>query len=247
MSIATAFTVGVALGSTLALLSVAPVRRYMAARNRRRGRLRIAIDMVEVMADALAELLRRYNSTFGARVTAEDLHGRHLEEWVPAIQREAVEAMYNASFFADLPIMQDCVEVVRELSDRHDVLVVTAAMEVPCSFDAKFQWLQRHFPFIPASNIVFCGEKGIVDADYLIDDRPRHFARFQGSPLLFSAPHNAKETRYPRVNSWREVRDYFARLDRRNTGVSLLRQLVVRENAVREVGTRARRLKRESV
>ena len=50
------------------------------------------------------------------------------------------------------------------------------------------------------------------DADYLIDDQPRHFENFRGRPLLFTAPHNALERRYTRVNSWREVRDFFARL-----------------------------------
>ena len=122
--------------------------------------------------------------------------------------------MLDASFFADLALMPDCQDVIRELADRHDVYIVTAAMDVPCSFDAKYQWLQRHFPFIPPSQIVFCGDKGIIDADYLIDDRARHFARFNGRPLLFSAPHNAAETRYPRVGSWAEVRELFARIDR---------------------------------
>lgn len=201
---------------SLVLVSAVAIRRHTAARGGRPRRLRIAIDMDEVMADALAELLRRYNSAYAARVTAAELRGSHLEEWVPPAQREAVEAMYDASFFARLPVMTDCETVVRELAQRHDVFVVTAAMDVPCSFDAKFQWLQRHFPFIPASHIVFCGDKGIIDADYLIDDRARHFARFKGSPLLFSAPHNAGETRYPRVNTWREVRDYFARVERRD-------------------------------
>lgn len=184
-----------------------------------RRRLRIAIDMDEVMADALAEHIRRYNAAFGATLTADQLRGRHLEESVPEIHREAAEAMYDASFFADLEVMPDCQEVVRELAARHDVLIVTAAMDVPCSFDAKFRWLQRHFPFIPASQIVFCGDKGIVDADYLIDDRARHFERFKGHPLLYSAPHNAAETRYPRVSTWQEVREVFARVDGR-TGLA---------------------------
>ena len=91
-------------------------------------------------------------------------------------------------------------------------------MDVPCSFDAKYRWLQRHFPFIPPSQIVFCGDKTIVDADYLIDDRPRHFAKFKGQAVLFSAPHNAGETRYTRVASWKEVRDHFTRLDFHSEG-----------------------------
>jgi 5'(3')-deoxyribonucleotidase len=180
-----------------------------------RRRLRIAIDMDEVMADAVSEHIRRYNAAFGATLTAAQLHGHHLEEWVPRSHRDAAEAMYDASFFADLAVMPDCQDVIRELAARHDVLIVTAAMDVPCSFDAKFRWLERHFPFIPASQIVFCGDKGLIDADYLIDDRARHFERFKGQPLLYSAPHNAAETRYPRVDSWHEVREIFARLDGR--------------------------------
>ena len=175
-------------------------------------RLRIAIDMDEVMADALAEHIRRYNAAFGAAVTADDLQGLHLQDWVPAAHRDALEAMLDSSFFADLAVLPDCQDVVRELADRHDVFVVSAAMDVPSSFDAKFKWLQRHFPFIAPDNIVFCGDKGIIDADYLIDDRPRHFARFKGRPLLFGAPHNAKERRYPRVESWKDVRELFAEI-----------------------------------
>jgi 5'(3')-deoxyribonucleotidase/uncharacterized protein with PQ loop repeat len=202
-------------GASLAIVSAVTVRKTLAARRASTAsrRLRIAIDMDEVMADALGEHLRRYNAAYGASVTPEDLRGRHLEETVPPEQRVAVEALLDASFFADLDVMPDCQEVVRELAARHDVFIVTAAMDVPVSFDAKYQWLQRHFPFIPPMQIVFCGDKSIVDADYLIDDRARHFPKFAGKPLLYSAPHNADETRYPRVNSWKDVREVFARID----------------------------------
>lgn len=175
-------------------------------------RVRIAIDMDEVMADALAEHVRRYNAAFGASLTPSDLRGRHLEECVPPAHRAATEALIDESFFDALAPLPGCQEVVRELSDRHEVYVATAAMEVPCSFNSKLRWLRRHFPFIPLSNIVYCGDKTIIDADYLIDDRARHFTRFRGQPVLFDAPHNCGETRYPRVRSWAEVRDFFAQV-----------------------------------
>jgi len=206
--------------ASLMLVSAVAFRKAAARRaGGVRRRLRIAIDMDEVMADALAEHIRRYNAAFGGTLSAAQLHGRHLEDWAPRVQRDEVEAMYDASFFADLAVMPDCQDVVRELAARHDVFIVTAAMDVPCSFDTKFRWLQRHFPFIPAAQIVFCGDKGIVDADYLIDDRARHFDRFKGKPLLYSAPHNAAETRYPRVSSWQEIREFFARVDGRMKAV----------------------------
>ena len=167
------------------------------------------------MADALGEHLRRYNAMFGCSLTAADVSGRHLEECIPAEHRAAAEAMLDESFFEHLAVMPDCRAVVRELADHHDVFIVSAAMDVPCSFAAKYRWLRHHFPFILPSHIVFCGDKSIVDADYLIDDRSRHFARFKGQPLLFSAPHNAAETRYPRVASWADVREHFLEIDAR--------------------------------
>jgi len=39
-------------------------------------------------------------------------------------------------------------------------------------------------PFIPASNIVFCGDKGIIDANYLINDERDISATF--AALAFS-------------------------------------------------------------
>ena len=231
-------TVAAAAGAVCVALSQLPgflnVRRGGRGRT---GRLRIAIDMDEVMADALGEHLRRYNTIYRAQLTVADLQGRHLEECVPPAHRAAAEAMIDGAFFENLPVLPDCQDVVRELAERYEVFVASAAMDVPCSFDAKYEWLRVHFPFIPPSHIVFCGDKSVVDADYLIDDRARHFARFKGTPLLFSAPHNVGETRYQRVASWKEVRDFFARIEtRRGSRVSLaervsLRRLVNRAEA----------------
>ena len=57
----------------------------------------------------------------------------------------------------------------------------------------KYKWLQQNFPFIPTSQIVFCGDKNIINADVLVDDRSRHFKEFRGTGILFTAPHNAGE------------------------------------------------------
>jgi 5'-nucleotidase len=78
-------------------------------------------------------------------------------------------------------------------------------MDVPYSFDDKFDWLEKHFPLVPPSRIVFCGDKHILNADILIDDRSRHFKQFQGTGILFTAPHNARENAPLRANNWKEV------------------------------------------
>src|ERR1700738_4091440 len=47
----------------------------------------------------------RVNAAFGAQLAIADLRGRHLEDWISPAQRTAVEAMLDASFFADLDVM----------------------------------------------------------------------------------------------------------------------------------------------
>ena len=52
---------------------------------------------------------------------------------------------------------------------------------------------------------MFCGDKNIVDADVLVDDRSRHFKGFRGTGILFTAPHNAGETADLRADNWNDV------------------------------------------
>jgi 5'(3')-deoxyribonucleotidase len=99
--------------------------------------------------------------------------------------------------------------VLEKLQTRYEVFIATAAMEVPSSFNAKFKWLAEHFPFIPASHIVFCGDKGILRGDFLIDDNPRQLRRFQGEGILFSSPANAFVEGFRRVESWLDVERMF--------------------------------------
>lgn len=168
---------------------------------------RIAIDMDETIADALGKHITLYNEAFGATVCRADFNGRRLEHVIPQEHMEAVAAMVEAEgFFADLDVFPGSVDVIRDLTAKYEVYITTSAMEVPTSFTAKYYWLGRHFPFIRPSHIVFCGDKGIIAADYLIDDSPRHFQRFRGEGILFSAPHNRDVTGYRRVETWEDVR-----------------------------------------
>ena len=171
---------------------------------------RIAVDMDEVLADALAEHLTRYNRDHGETITKGHLDGKWLWDVVSADRHERLEGyLRSEDFFEDLPVVEDSQEVLAKLIKQYEIFIATAAMEFPNSFGPKYRWLRRHFPFVPPANFVFCGDKSILRADYLIDDSYRHFERFSGKAILFSAPHNARVTGFRRVSSWREVEDLF--------------------------------------
>jgi 5'(3')-deoxyribonucleotidase len=166
--------------------------------------------MDEVMADAVAEFLRRYKRDFDEQVTEEELEGRRLWEAIRIDRHEALEEYVRTKdFFAVLNVMPDAQRVLRALQDKYEVFIATAAMEVPTSFAAKFNWLGDHFPFIPPSHIVFCGDKSIIRADYLIDDNPRQLQRFGGEGILYTAHHNVNVTGFRRVKNWLDVEKMF--------------------------------------
>ena len=171
---------------------------------------RIAIDMDETIADALGKHITLYNEAFGASVAREDLEGRHLSGVIPPEHYPATSAMvHTTTFFEDLEVFPGAQEVIEALQSRYEVFIASSAMEVPRSLAAKYDWLDRHFPFIPPSHIVFCGDKSVLATDYLIDDSARHFLHFRGEGILFSAPHNRHVTGYRRVESWQDVRRLF--------------------------------------
>ncbi len=179
----------------------------------------IAVDMDEVIADALGEHLARYNRDFPPSpedphfpqpLTRADLHGRRLWQAVPASRHAALDAYFrNEDFFRNLAVMPDAARVLLRLQSRYDIFIASAAMEVPSSFTAKYDWLAEHFPFIPTSHIVFCGDKSILRADFLIDDNTRQLAAFRGEGILFTSPANIHVTTYRRVNNWQEVETLF--------------------------------------
>ena len=171
---------------------------------------RIAIDMDEVIADTLEKFLNVCNTELALNLTKSDLTGRNLWDVIGKEHFPTLKGFVSEQdFFADLDVMPDSQDVIRRLMERYEVFISSAAMEVPTSFAAKFDWLKLHFGFIPASHIVFCGDKSIIDADYLIDDNARHFERFRGEGLLYSAPHNLLVEGYRRVNNWLEVEALF--------------------------------------
>ena len=166
--------------------------------------------MDEVLADALGELIRRYNLEFSESLTLQSVWGHWLYEVLPPSRQDRVMAyLHQEDFFENLEVIADSQRVLERLSRHHEIFIATAAMEFPRSFGPKYRWLERHFPFLSPSHYVFCGDKSILKADYLIDDMPRHLERFDGQGLLFTAAHNARVHGHVRMHSWLQIEKLF--------------------------------------
>jgi len=105
--------------------------------------------------------------------------------------------------------MEDSVEVLKQLNERYEIYIVSAAVEFPNSLKDKHDWLMEHFPFFTWKQLVLCGEKKMIAGDFMIDDHASHLEHFKGKPYLYSAPHNLNENRFTRLHNWLEIATVF--------------------------------------
>jgi 5'-nucleotidase len=103
--------------------------------------------------------------------------------------------------------MDGAQEVVKELNNKYNLYVASAAMEFPNSLKEKHIWLEKNFPYIHWKNMILCGDKSILKGDILIDDHLKNLAVFDGQTILFNALHNQKTEGHQRVKNWKEVAD----------------------------------------
>jgi 5'(3')-deoxyribonucleotidase len=168
---------------------------------------RIAIDMDEVMADTIEKFAILYKRDHNIELNLNEMRGKEVRDALPPDLYNTTRKYVNEpGFFRDIPVMPDSQQVIRELYEKYEVFVVSAAMEFRNSLIDKYDWLAEHFPFIAWQHIMFCGLK-IVNVDIFIDDRSRNFAEFNGRALLYSSPHNLLIDEFERVDNWQQVAD----------------------------------------
>jgi len=171
---------------------------------------RIIIDMDEVIADPMIKMIEWYKQKYNVDVDYEKMIGGSWIKGFPEEHQVMVrQRLYEPGFFRDLPVMENSVEVLKQLNGRYEIYIVSAAVEFPHSLKDKYDWLMEHFPFFTWRQLVLCGEKKMIAGDFMIDDHARHLEHFKGKPYLYSAPHNLNENRFTRLHNWLEIATVF--------------------------------------
>jgi 5'-nucleotidase len=168
---------------------------------------RVLVDMDEVIADTTAGMVKWYKQHFGGDIDYNKmLAGGSLVKGFPEENQAAVrQRLFEPGFFRHLPVMEDSIDVLEQMNKRYEIYIVSAATEFPNSLTDKYNWLMEYYPFFTWKQLVLCGDKKMIQADFMIDDHTRHLQYFRGKPYLFSAPHNLNETAYERLNNWKEA------------------------------------------
>lgn len=105
---------------------------------------RLLVDMDGVLADIYAQLIEFEYQELGIRQSYEKMNGTSEVDTF----KNALEYIFSDGFFRNLPVMEGSIEVMRQLNEKYELFIVSAAMEFPKSLTDKFYWLEEHFPFL---------------------------------------------------------------------------------------------------
>jgi len=171
---------------------------------------RIIIDMDEVIADPMGDMIDWYSKQYEQQVNHDQmLVGSWLKGFPEEHQQLVMDRLLSPGFFRNLPVMKDSVDVIRELNKKYEVFIVSAAMEFPNSLKDKLEWLLEHFSYLTWKQVVLCGDKKLIYGDYMIDDHVKNLKDFVGKKYLYTSAHNLRVTGYDRINNWQEAASIF--------------------------------------
>ena len=103
---------------------------------------RIIIDMDEVIADPMGDMVAWYEEKHGLKVDYDQMKEGSWVRGFPEQHRQLVlERLYSEGFFRNLSVMDDAQDVLKEMNKRYEIFIVSAAVEFPNSLKDKHDWL----------------------------------------------------------------------------------------------------------
>lgn len=175
---------------------------------------RILIDLDDTLNELVTKWLSIYNNEFQDTLCKEDIHSWDIINYLkPEARGKFFNYLREPDFFLDVAVQPNAPEVTKRLAEKYELFVVTSYCPEACL--AKYLWLRKNFPHISADNIVFCRTKGIIRADFMIDDGLHNIEDFlktnpNGVPMIFDAPWNRNVGgKYVRAKDWVEVLEWF--------------------------------------
>jgi len=175
---------------------------------------RILIDLDDTLNRLVTKWLSVYNKEFNDSLCKEDILSWDIVSYVkPEAKDHFFKYVVEPDFFLDMDVQPNAIEVTKKLAENYELFVVTAYSPEACL--SKHRWLRENFPHIPEQNILFCKSKGIIRADFMIDDGLHNIEDFvkanpNGIPIVFDAPWNRNVGgKYVRAKDWQEVWEWF--------------------------------------
>ena len=184
--------------------------------------MRFFVDLDNTVAETSIfeyEMLRNWYPKL-KKINKEDIIFDNLRKYIKHILdldekkiKFLVNEIYsNKWFWENIPVMENSVEVLKNISKKNDIFFATSTFNFGGEekfFEGclvgKLNWIKKNFPFISLKNVIYTDTKYLLKGDYLIEDKPSQLKEFEGKKVLMDFPYNRNTNDFIRVNNWKEI------------------------------------------
>ena len=180
--------------------------------------MRICIDFDHVLVETSKAILKTYNDEFNDNIKYNKGHQWNLTGLIPDKHRKWVLDSFdsNEQIFRNMKPIKDSVEILKELSKEHRLVIVTQHSGIGMYYKEKV--IKELFPFCDIA-FISGADKSVTCGDIFIDDRPECLNSVKGNYKYiwcFGVYNWNKNWDGIRVNSWKEVKHKIDEIMRRN-------------------------------
>lgn len=189
----------------------------------------IAVDLDDVLADSLVSFIEFHNKSYQTELKPESFTSYSIKDIFKISEEEEakrLEEFDNSIHSVDIKPMIDSVDVIKNLSKKHKIIVITSRPKTIKNETEK--WIKKYFSSI--KEIYFTKEHYLgktktkteickeINAEIIIEDNlgwAENCAENGIRVLLFNYPWNQREKLHPlikRVNSWKEILEILEKL-----------------------------------
>lgn len=191
-------------------------------------KLRIVLDMDQVICQWVERIIQWWNEDKGTSVTRDDITSWDMKMNLGPNSEDFLRScMRYPELYRDLDPVEGALYGVQRLLDKgHDVVIGTATPRCAgIAYAGKMEWIRRNMPRFDLKNLVSIHRKDLLAGwgDLLLDDGPHNIEAWRRTgkmAVVFDAPWNRQVAEGPtvrRVRHWNEflqfVDEYERRLD----------------------------------
>lgn len=177
---------------------------------------RIMVDMDDVITSG--GFLYLINKFLNTNYKEEDFDSFYMQDIVPN-KEEFFKWFKNYNMYDYCTLVPNVKEVLEKLSKEYEIFIGTSYIirdiikDTGFLLKQKYDFLIETLPFIDPNNIIFLGNKSVINCDIKIDDRINNLSE-ANTKLLFTAWHNKNipkevldKENITRVNNWKEIEE----------------------------------------
>ncbi len=180
---------------------------------------RILVDIDDTLINNKWHLA--INSFLGTNYKREEIKHYSIDKYVTDNNERLrfFKTFSGDNFYDGCTVIKDAKRVLKKLNEVYDVYICSACvmnigkgLAYANAYNAKFQILQKHFPFISPEKFIFTNNKNIISADVIIDDSLFNLHGNVPTKIMFGGFMNEdvsdselKKLNITKVYSWKEI------------------------------------------